>query len=147
MTAKQIRKSVAGNTLTLMGKTGKVKPINSPKPARLETTKGPADVVVVPRERYEEIEELLEDQAAIASLHRTRDEETFPIEVAGRLMDGESPVRVFRQYRGLKAAALAAEIGKSRSYLSEIETGKKPGSVAVLRHIADALDVDLDNLV
>ena len=134
-------------TLILEGKTGKVKPVTAPRPARLETTKGPEDVVVVPRARFDEIEELLEDRAAEAAYRRTRDEESFPAEVANRLMDGESPVRVFRQYRGLKAAALAEQIGKSRSYLSEIEAGKKPGSVAVLRQIADALKVDLDNLV
>ncbi len=147
MTAKQPRKTIAGNALSLMGKTGKVKPINSPKLARLETTKGTADVVVVPRARYDEIEELLEDRAALATFHRTRDEESFPREVANRLMDGDNPVRVFREYRGLKAAALAERIGKSPSYLSEIETGKKPGSARVLRLIADALGVDLDNLV
>ena len=45
------------------------------------------------------------------------------------------------------AVELAAVIGKSPSYLSEIETGKKPGSVAVLRQIAEALGVDLENLV
>lgn len=147
MTAKQGRKTVAGNALILMGKTGKVKPLNAPRPARLETTMGTTDVVVVPRARYEEIEEMLEDRASLATFHRTRDEESFPIGVANRLMDGESPVRVFREYRGLKAMALAAMIGKSRGYLSEIECGKKPGSVAVLRQIADALEVDLDNLV
>lgn len=87
-----------------------------------------------------------EDRAALASIRRTQDEESFPREVAGRLMDGDNPVRVFREYRGMKAAALAAKIGKSRSYVSEIETGKKPGSVAVLRQIADALGVDLDDL-
>lgn len=146
MTAKQTRKIVAGNTLTLMGKTGKVRPITAPKPARLETTQGSADVVIVPRARYDEIEELLEDRAAEASFHRTRDEESFPAEVAGRLMSSDNPVRVFREYRGMKAAALAERVGKSPSYLSEIETGKKPGSVAVLRQIADALGVDLDNL-
>ncbi len=147
MTARQIRTTVAGNALILMGKTGKVKPINSPKPARLETTQGTADVVIVPRARFDEIEEMLEDRAAEASFHRTRNEESFPAEIAGRLMDGDNPVRVFREYRGLKAAALAERVGKSRSYISEIETGKKPGSVAVLRQIADALGVDLENLV
>lgn len=147
MTAKQPHKITADHALALMGKTGKVKPITMARHARLETTEGTADVVVMPRARYEEIEELLEDRAALASFHRTRDEESFPAEVANRLMDGDSPVRVFREYRGLKATALAAEIGKSRGYLSEIETGKKPGSVAVLRKIADVLEVGLDNLV
>ena len=116
MTAKQTQKNVAGNALTLMGKTGKVRPITAPKSARLETTKGTADVVVVPRARFEEIEELLEDRAAEAAYRRTRDEESFPAEVADRLMSGDSPVRVFREYRGMKAAALAERVGKSPSY-------------------------------
>lgn len=141
------RHQVPSAMLNLIGKTGKVKPIYSPKPARLETTKGAADVVIVPRARFVEIEELLEDRAAEASFHRTRDEESFPAEVANRLMDGDNPVRVFREYRGMKARELARIVGKSPSYLSEIETGKKPGSVAVLRQIADALGVDLENLV
>jgi ribosome-binding protein aMBF1 (putative translation factor) len=147
MTVKKPRKSVSGSILTLTGTTGKVRPITGPKKVRLETIKGTAEVVIVPRTRFDEMEGLLEDRAAEASFRRTRDEESFPAEVANRLMDGESPVRVFRQYRGLKAVTLAKRIGKSRSYLSEIETFKKPGSVAVLRKIADALEVDLDNLV
>ena len=100
-----------------------------------------------PGDRFDKNEELLEDRAAEASFHRTQGEESFPRQVANRLMDGDNPVRVFREYRGMKAAALARRIGKSPSYLSEIETGKKPGSVAVLRQIADALGVDLENLV
>ena len=140
-------KRVTGSALTLMGKAGKVKPFNSPKPARLETTKGAVDVVIIPRARFVEIEELLEDRAAEASFHRTRDEESFPAEVANRLMDGDNPVRVFREYRGMKAKELARMVGKSPSYVSEIETGKKPGSVKVLRQIAEALGVDLENLV
>lgn len=141
------RRQALSAALNLIGKGGKVGPITGPKNARLETTQGTADIVVVPRARFEEIEELLEDRAAEASFHRTRDEESFPAEVANRLMDGDNPVRVFREYRGMKARELARTVGKSPAYLSEIETGKKPGSVAVLRQIADALGVDLENLV
>ena len=150
MTAKHSpkpRRQTLSAVLNLIGKNGRVKPINSPKPARLETTKGAADVVIVPRARFIEIEELLEDRAAEASFHRTRDEESFPAEVAHRLMDGDNPVRVFREYRGMKAKALARTVGKSPAYISEIETGKKPGSVKVLRQITEALGVDLENLV
>jgi transcriptional regulator with XRE-family HTH domain len=35
----------------------------------------------------------------------------------------------------------------ARAYLSEIETGKKPGSVAALKRLAKVLGVDIDDLV
>ena len=54
---------------------------------------------------------------------------------------------VLRQHRGLKLQDLATRIGRSKAYLSEIECGKKTGSVRVLRAIARTLDVDLDDLV
>ena len=41
---------------------------------------------------------------------------------------------------------LANAIGISAGYLSEIETGKKDGSISVFRNIAKALRVDLDDL-
>lgn len=143
MTPKATR---AREVPTLATKTGEIEALTAPLTVLVETTAGVVDSVIVPRARFEEIEELLEDRAAEAAYHRTRDEESFPAELAYRLMDGDHPVRVFRQYRGMKAVQLARRIGKSPSYLSEIETGKKPGSVAVLRQIADALGVDLDDL-
>lgn len=137
----------AGDVPTLATKKGEIEALTAPLAVPVETTAGIVDSVVVPRARFDEIEELLEDRAAEASFHRTRDEESFPAEVAKRLMDGEPPVRVFRRYRAMKATELAAAAGISRGYLSEIETGGKPGSARVLRRIADALGVDLDNLV
>ena len=47
----------------------------------------------------------------------------------------------------MKLQDLATRIGRSKAYLSEIECGKKTGSVQVLRDIARTLDVDLDDLV
>ena len=52
-----------------------------------------------------------------------------------------------RTHRGLTQRALAARMGISRSYLAEIESGKKRGSVTVLRRAAAVLTVDLDMLV
>ena len=74
------------------------------------------------------------------------DEEIVPLELAERIAAGEHPVRVWRQYRGLTASALAAQAGIAQSYLSDIETGKKPGSVRALKAIADRLEVSLDIL-
>lgn len=42
---------------------------------------------------------------------------------------------------------LATVAGISQPYLSEIESGEKTGSVDVLKRIAAALKVDLDDIV
>jgi mRNA interferase RelE/StbE len=48
--------------------------------------------------------------------------------------------------RGLTQAALAAKTGVSRVTVAEIETGRKHGSIATLRALADELGVSLDDL-
>ena len=63
------------------------------------------------------------------------------------LLDGVVPVKVYREYRGLRAGELAEKAGISQGYLSEIEAGKKSGSLSVLTRIAAALDVELSDLI
>ena len=71
----------------------------------------------------------------------------LPADRVRRILDGASPLRVYREHRGLTLQALADRIGVGKSYLSQIETGRKNGSLKVMRDCAAALDVDLDDLV
>ena len=73
--------------------------------------------------------------------------ESFPIEVVDRLLSGVNPIKVFREYRGMSQKALAATISISPVYLSQIETGRRVGSARTLASIAQALEVNLDDLV
>ncbi len=57
------------------------------------------------------------------------------------------PIRLLRRHRDLTQNELADAAGLSRPYLTEIETGKKQGSINALRALADALDVDAGLLV
>jgi DNA-binding XRE family transcriptional regulator len=66
---------------------------------------------------------------------------------ARRLLDGESPVKVWREKRGRSQRELAAAAGVSAGYLAEIETGRKPGSVAALARLAKALQVQVEDLI
>ncbi len=59
----------------------------------------------------------------------------------------DHPVKVIRKYRGMTQQYLAGAAGLSRPYLTEIETGKKEGSIAAFRAIATALNVSLDILI
>lgn len=117
------------------------------------TTPAGEEMVVLPRADYESLlekAEMLVDVAAYdEAKRRIADGEDFmvPAEFANRLLDGENPVRVWRDFRGLSGKELAATVGISAAYLSEIETGKKEGSLSVLKAIAAALAVDLDDLV
>lgn len=105
-------------------------------------------MVVLSEKDYNELLERVEEHQDIQDANevRARGEESFPDSVAEALLDGVPPVRVFREYRGLRAGDLAEKAGISQGYLSEIEAGKKPGSVAVLRRIAQALDLELSDL-
>lgn len=58
----------------------------------------------------------------------------------------QASVRVWREHRGLTQDELARRVGLSKSFLSEIENGKKTGSVRTLRALADALGIELTRL-
>lgn len=50
-------------------------------------------------------------------------------------------IRSMREMRGLKADALATQVGISRPYLANIEAGRKPLTPVLLAKIAGALYV------
>jgi DNA-binding Xre family transcriptional regulator len=115
------------------------------------------ETVTLTRAEYEALIERLEDAedlAAVAAaeareavLGKEKARENYlPIELVRRLSAGEHPVRVWRVHRGLGRDALAAAAGIAPSYLSEIETRRKPGSFSALAKLAAALQVSLDDL-
>jgi DNA-binding Xre family transcriptional regulator len=90
------------------------------------------------------------DRAALrASRTRTKasDDDALPVVFYRRIRAGENPVRVWRTHRKLGLNVLAERASVARAYLSEIETGKKPGSATALQRIAEALGVEMDELV
>lgn len=115
---------------------------------------GRPEYAVLPVEAYRRLVELAEgaediqayDQA-MAELKQGEDE-VIPGEIAHRLLSGEAhPLRIWREYRGLTQEALAEVVGVGKSYLSQIEAGKKTGSARVLKVLAKALKVDMDDLI
>ena len=108
--------------------------------------------VTITRAEYDRLREAAEDLADLANYDRAKaalaagEDELIPAEYVDRMTDGESPVRVFRDLRGLSQTALAAASGVNRVQIADIEAGRKTGSVATLRKLADALSVTLDDL-
>ena len=71
----------------------------------------------------------------------------LPLDLVKRMNAGEHPVRVWRGFRGLTLSALAAKAKLPAGYLSEIETGKKPGSTRAFKALAAALGATVDDLL
>ena len=73
--------------------------------------------------------------------------ELFPAEIVDRLLAGERPIGVYRKYRGLTRKQLADAASINAVTLSQIETGKRTGSLKTLAAIAKALGVEAGDLV
>lgn len=125
------------------------------EPQSLKGADGQTQFVVLTAEDYallmqtvEAARELMNVRAAISGkiVDRMGGKDGVPATVAHRIAEGQSPVRVWRESRGLKAVALARAAGISPAYLSEIETGKKDGTFRTMAAIAQVLNVSLDDL-
>lgn len=108
---------------------------------------------VLPIDEYRRLLDLAEDAKDAEALHRgakryaSGKQETIPAEVVDRLLAGESPIRVWREHRGLTAAVLAEMIGVTPAHISKLETGKGEPSIGLLKKLAAVLDVDIESLV
>jgi len=58
----------------------------------------------------------------------------------------QSPIKILRNHHGLTQADLAKRAGLSRPYLTEIETGKKDGSIRAMKQLAEVLGVSVGTL-
>lgn len=113
---------------------------------------GQIEWVVIP---YPEYQKLLAAQEMLADI-RAYDEakasleagqELIPSQVVYALLDGENPIRVWRVFRALTQQQLADKAEISKPYLSQLESGKRRGTTDVLKRIAEALGVSLEDLV
>jgi hypothetical protein len=120
------------------------------------------EVAILPRKEYERLAakaaEADEDSGTARIVARAREDAAeggvlLPKDVVDRLADGENPVRVLREWRehdrpgGMTQMYLSFKTGLSQGYISDIETGRRTGTVSALRLIADVLQVPLDLLV
>ncbi len=110
---------------------------------------GKREFAVIPIELYERLSAALEDAddaALFDTAQATDDGFRIPAAVANAILDGEPPVKAWREHRGLTQEALAEKAGISKAYLCQIETRKRVGALKTLRAIADALAISMNEL-
>lgn len=120
--------------------------------AQIIEKNGKPEYAVIPYADYLRLLEAAEDKADAAVLaefheaYRAGREFLVPAEILRRELAGELPIRLWREHRGLTQQELADRAGISKPYLSQIESGKRQGTVETLAAIARALDVPLEVL-
>ncbi|HEX2256653.1 MAG TPA: helix-turn-helix transcriptional regulator [Afifellaceae bacterium] len=117
------------------------------KPQFIETPGGER-LVVLPECEYQRLLGAGSDEAMYdsAKARLAEDAERVPAAIVEALVAGENPIRVWRRHRGSTLEQLAAKSGLSPAYLSQLETGKRQGTLSVLRRLAQALGLELADL-
>jgi DNA-binding XRE family transcriptional regulator len=120
-------------------------------------TPGGDDLAVLPRTQYNRLVALAaeaEEDAAASRIVRNSlralkegREVLLPKAVVDRLTRGDNPVRVIREWRDMIQGELAAAVGISQNYLSEIENGRRKGPAQLQKKFARALGVPVDLLI
>jgi Helix-turn-helix len=115
------------------------------------TDKG--EVAILPRKDYEALvakaEEADEDLGSSRLVARARKEiaagiPLIPKEVVDRIAEGENALRVLREWRGRTQLYISHKTNLGQGYISDLESGRRKGTIAALKKIADALKVPLD---
>ena len=102
---------------------------------------------------YERLLDLAEDAADglaadRADERRRSGEEYVPAELVNRILNGESPLRVWREYRGLTQVKLALAVGlKTATHVSDLETAKRAGSGRLWSKLARVLNVQIEDIL
>jgi hypothetical protein len=113
------------------------------------------EIAILPRKEYEALvakaAEADEDAGSARLVARARKDiaagaPLLPKDVVDRLAKGENPVRVLREWREVTQMHLSFKTNLSQGHISDIENGRRTGTPAALRRIADALHVPLDLL-
>jgi DNA-binding XRE family transcriptional regulator len=110
------------------------------------------EMISIPLDEYKALLAANEDLADLRAYDRTMaalaagEEEMIPAQFVERMVNGESRLRVWRDFRGLTQAALGERAAVNRVQIADIEAGRKSGSVETLKKLARALGVDLDDI-
>ena len=106
---------------------------------------GKPEFAKVPYEDWQDMQDAIEAGRIIDLIERG-EMETFPARVVDALLDDENPVKVFRKHREMTQFDLAKAVGVTQAFISGIEKGKDC-SIDVIKKIATALDVEIQDLV
>ncbi|MDX1949396.1 MAG: helix-turn-helix transcriptional regulator [Rickettsiales bacterium] len=111
------------------------------------------EFIFIPKEYYQELTQGAEMLADIIAYDKAKskffeDEETFPLSLLERkFINKENPILIYREHRNISQSQLAKKASVSQQYIQQLESGKRKGTTQILKKIAKALNVDIENLI
>ena len=115
------------------------------------TNKG--EVAILPRKEFDSLaakaREADEDLSIARLVVRARREiavgmPLVPKDVVDTICAGENALRVVRKWRGKTQLYISQKANIGQGYISDLESGRRKGTTAALKKIADALKIPLD---
>ena len=110
------------------------------------------NMIQIPQHEYDRLiaaAELLDDIRSYDTAKAAMEHdggEAIPHDFMKILINTDSPLKAWREYRGLSQYQLADRADVNRVQIIDIEKGKSNGSIATMKKLADALDVTLDDI-
>jgi DNA-binding XRE family transcriptional regulator len=107
------------------------------------------DMITIPIEDYARLMEAADD---LADLQAVGDYKVDPkpgvhSEFVARMLAGESLLKLWREHRGYSQNELGKITGVNRIQIGDIEDRGKTGSVITLKKLANALNIQVDDLL
>jgi DNA-binding XRE family transcriptional regulator len=108
------------------------------------------EMVVIPKAEYDELlrlaTEAAEDAADVAAYDAAMaeiaaDPGPLPPQVSALMLKGDRLLAAIRKWRGLTQVEVSTAAGIAQGYLSDLEAGRRHGSLETLRSLAKAMDV------
>ncbi|MEN3951259.1 helix-turn-helix transcriptional regulator [Iodidimonas sp. SYSU 1G8] len=110
---------------------------------------GDERIVIVSEELFDRLMKVAEE-TSLGSLaewvNSSMNRDALPIALAQRLMQGETPHKLYRELRGFSTTRLAEAAGLPHDYIVGVETGQTEETLEARRKIASVLHVKLDDL-
>ncbi|MCW2306394.1 helix-turn-helix transcriptional regulator [Rhodobium gokarnense] len=117
------------------------------KPLVSATPEGESLVTITASE-YARLTARAQDIADAARAAEGRSGPALPADLARRVLAGDlHPLVAWRKAAGLTQAQLAERSGQRSATISDIEAGKVDPRLSTVKALAEALDLDIDDLV
>ena len=115
----------------------------------LVTTPSGEQLVLVSREDFERLEDLFDADLLLRTTEAIAraQQEVLSAEEVREALAAATPLAFWRRKRGLTQKKLSAEVGASQSYIADLEAGRRKGDPALIKRLAKALKVRMEDLV
>ena len=106
-------------------------------------------LVILPLKEYEALEDAADAvrHAAVIAKVKRGESETLTSKEMKALLAAPTPLAFWRRKRGLTQSALAKRALISQSYLASLEVGRRKGDPALIKRLAQALSLRMEDLV